>query len=185
MRWSPTGPALPSPGWSAATPARCRATRLARQLAPASPEIASSLGLLLLAARRPAEAQPHLQAAWRARPDDVALGIALAISLAEGSDPGAGGMLLLELQESFPNSAGPPMTLAQLLLNLGEAERAYTILLEAIQRSPDPNLIVGLASAAQLAGRPVEAAAALSTLSERTGDPRFEQAASQLLTSSQ
>ncbi len=159
--------------------------RLARQLAPASPEIASSLGLLLLAARRPAEAQPHLQAAWRARPDDVALGIALAISLAEGSDPGAGGMLLLELQESFPNSAGPPMTLAQLLLNLGEAERAYTILLEAIQRSPDPNLIVGLASAAQLAGRPVEAAAALSTLSERTGDPRFEQAASQLLTSSQ
>ncbi len=77
------------------------------------------------------------------------------------------------------------MTLAQLLIDLGEAERAYSILLEAIQRSPDPNLIIALASAAQLAGRPVEAAGALSTLSERTGDPRFAEAGRQLLTSSQ
>ena len=77
------------------------------------------------------------------------------------------------------------MTLAQLLLDLGEAERAYSILLEAIQRSPDPNLIVGLASAAQLAGRPIEAAAALQTLSERTGEPRFEQAGRQLLSTQQ
>lgn len=155
--------------------------RAAQQLAPSNPEIASSLGLLLLGSRRPADAQPHLQLAWNARSDDVTLGIALAIAMAEGSDPGAGGILLLELQESFPNSAGPPMTLAQLLLDLGEAERAYTVLLEAIQRSPDPNLIVALASAAQLAGRPIEAAAALQTLSERTGDPRFEQAGRQLL----
>ncbi|MFT5679772.1 MAG: tetratricopeptide (TPR) repeat protein [Myxococcota bacterium] len=159
--------------------------RLARQLSPTNPEIASSLGLLLLGARRPADAQAHLRSAWKVRSDDVALGIALAIALAEGSDPGAGGMLLLELQEKFPYSAGPPMTLAQLLIDLGETERAYTILLESIQRSPDPNLIVALASCAKLAGRPVEAAAALSTLSERTGDPRFEQAGRQLLTSSQ
>ncbi|MDG1481322.1 MAG: tetratricopeptide repeat protein [Myxococcota bacterium] len=159
--------------------------RLARQLSPTNPEIASSLGLLLLGDRRPGDAQPHLSSAWKARSDDVALGIALAISLAEGSDPGAGGLLLLELQEKFPASAGPPMTLAQLLIDLGEAERAYSILLEAIQRSPDPNLIIALASAAQLAGRPVEAAGALSTLSERTGDPRFAEAGRQLLTSSQ
>ena len=40
--------------------------RLARQLSPTNPEIASSLGLLLLGDRRPGDAQPHLNSAWKA-----------------------------------------------------------------------------------------------------------------------
>ena len=151
------------------------------EMDPGSSAARAALGLLLLSAREPAAAIPHLQAATAARPRDVALGIAAAVALSEGQDPGAGGIALLELQERFPHSAGPPMALAQLLMKLGEPDRAYTILAGAIENNPEPQLMLALAAAAEAAGRPEEAAQVLEMLGERTGDPRFAQAARQLL----
>ncbi|MFT4974586.1 MAG: Tfp pilus assembly protein PilF, partial [Myxococcota bacterium] len=159
--------------------------KAALALSPSSTEANAALGLLLLSTRRPAEAIAPLKQATAQRPGDVALGLASAVALAEGSDPGAGGMAMLELQESFPYDAGPPLALAQLLMGLGESERAYAITLEAVQRMPEPQLMLALAATARAAGRPAEAAAALRKLGERTGDPRFEQAARQLLGSGQ
>lgn len=155
--------------------------RAALELNPQSTEANAALGLLLLSQRRPTDAIAPLQQARTQRPDDVALGIATAIAMSEGSDPGAGGMLLLELEEQFPYEAGPPLALAQLLMQLGEAGRAYAVLLEAVQRMPEPQLMLALAGIAHAAGRPAEAAAALRKLGEQTGDPRFEDAARQLL----
>jgi predicted Zn-dependent protease len=73
------------------------------------------------------------------------------------------------------------MALAQLLMNLGEPDQAYQILSEATQRIPEQQLVLAMAATARAAGRPAEAAAAMRTLGEQTGDPRFEQAARQLL----
>ena len=153
----------------------------AAALEPDSDAAQAALGLLLLEQRRPAEAIPHLQAAVAQRPYDVALAIAAAIALAEGRDAGAGGLALLELQEQFPYSPGPPLALAQLLMGMGEPERAMSILSEAAARIPEAQLMLALAAAAKAAGRPAEAARVLETLGEQTGDPRFLQAARQLL----
>lgn len=159
--------------------------RAALSLSPDSAEASAALGLLLLAQRRPSEAITLLQEASQQRPDDVALGIATAVALSEGDDPGAGGMKLLELEEQFPYEAGPPLALARLLMQLGEAGRAYSVLLEAVQRMPEPQLMLALAGIAHAAGRTTEAAAALQRLGEQTGDPRFEASARQLLSGQQ
>lgn len=159
--------------------------RAALSVSPNSPEANSALGLLLLSQRRPAEAIAPLQVARRLRADDVALGLALSVALIEGQDPGAGGMLLLELIEQFPVHPGPPLALAQMLVKLGEPERAYQILLEASQRMPEPQVVLALAATAQAAGRMEEAASAMRDLGARTGDPRFEQAARQLFAAPQ
>ena len=159
--------------------------RAAWQMMPNNPDAAAALGLQLLAQRRPADAIPLLDAAAYARPEDAALGIAAAVAHIDSGDPRTGGLKLVELQERHPYHAGPPMALAQLLIGLGEPDQAYAILLEAIQRNPDPNLIAGLAAAAQSAGRPAEAATALELLTAQTGDPRFAKASRQLFSSDQ
>lgn len=155
--------------------------RAAVELSPQSPEANAALGLVLLSQRRPTEAIDPLQIASAQRPTDVVLGMTLAVALTEGQDPGAGGLLLMELSERFPYNAGPPMALAQLLMNLGEPDQAYQILSEATRRIPEQQLVLAMAATARAAGRPAEAAAAMRTLGEQTGDPRFEQAARQLL----
>jgi Tfp pilus assembly protein PilF len=154
-------------------------------ISASSPEANSALGLLLLSQRRPDEAIAPLQIARQHRPNDVATALALSVALIEGQDPGTGGMVLLELVEQFPVHPGPPLALAQLLMKLGEPERAYQILLEASQRMPEPQVVLALAATAQAAGRGAEAAAAMRALGARTGDPRFEQAARQLFESTQ
>jgi len=159
--------------------------RAAVELTPTSAEANAALGLLLLQQKQAPAAVAPLKVAYESRGEDVALGLAYAVALAEGSDPGAGGIVLLELEERFPYEAGPPMALAQLLMNLGEPGRAYAVLLEATKRMPEPQLVLAMAAMAQAAGRPAEAAEALTELGRRTGDPRFDQAARQLLGSVQ
>jgi len=156
--------------------------RGALELDPTDINVSAALGLLLLNQKRASEAITHLNRAYAARPEDLGLGIASAIALAEGHDPGAGGIRLLELQTRFPHDPGPPKILAQLLMAMGQYDRAYTILLDAITTIPDTTLILFLAEAAHRTGRDIEAAAALETLTERTGDHRFSEAAQRLMT---
>ncbi|MEL6345859.1 MAG: tetratricopeptide repeat protein [Myxococcota bacterium] len=147
---------------------------------PESPAANAAMGLLLLSQREPEKAIGPLKIAATARPDDVALGVATAVAIAEGESPRAGAAALIALHQQFPASEGPPMALAQMMLQLGDAEGAMMVLQEAVQLNPEPKMVIMLASAAQQAGKPQQAGEALLVLARQTGDPRLEKIAEQL-----
>ena len=144
---------------------------------PSTPEAWSALGTLLLGTRRAAEARPLLVQARDARPRDVSLAVAAAVSAAESGDIATAERELKDAMQAFPQSPGPPLGIARLYLSAGQPDAALEVIEIALERRPDINLAGALVAAAQEAGKPQAAIDILDRLAIRTGDPRLKRVA--------
>jgi tetratricopeptide (TPR) repeat protein len=154
--------------------------RRALLLRPNHPEAQATLGLLLLTRGQVAEAWPLLDSARTQRPRDVSVAISAAMARAQVQGPSAAAQDLALTADRFPMDPRPVMALATLLSQIGDAQAAYTVLARAVDRFPHPSLLLAAAGAAQDIGDKAAAARHLRTLSEITGEARWNNAANEL-----
>ncbi len=154
--------------------------RAALDRMPGSADVAGALGGFLLGQRRPLEARTWLAQAATARPDDVNLVVGLPLATAESGDVPTAEAGLRAAIRSFPGSASPPLALSRLLLKKGDPQGALSVLVDALERHPDPGVAAALASTATRLGRVEEAALLLEATTRKTGDPRYAKAAATL-----
>jgi tetratricopeptide (TPR) repeat protein len=143
-------------------------------------EVLATLGIVLLRARRPDEAVGPLSAAARARPADVALGIALVQAAAGAGRAAEARELAVDLVRRHPSDLRAIFQAAQLLSAQGDREAAYLVLRQSVPNQPDPRLLVALAAAARDAGYYAEAAEILERLATVLELPRARELADQL-----
>lgn len=152
----------------------------ALELAPESPDVLGTMGLLLLALNDPQRAYPLLDKAYKARSWDVELGVSAGMAAAGALGANAGVTYLGQVAEAHPTELSPIMALVSLLTQVGRTDAAYHVLARATERFPHPTLLLSKAAAAQDLGRREEAAAILEELFQLTGDPKYEQMAQEL-----
>jgi len=127
---------------------------------------------LLLEGGRAQQAQEVIAPLRDQAPDDSAAAVLAArVALALGRAAQAEGILRARLAAAGPEPA-PRLALGRVLLEAGRAEEAWDVLEPLLEAEPDPQVLLFLARAAQRAGRPIEALAALGAalLVDPTGD---------------
>lgn len=149
-------------------------------LAPESPDVQATLGLLLLQRDKPSYAAPLLANASMLRSSDVQLSLAAAQAYAAIPDDPRGVPMLITLTERFPMDSRTYLALASALSDRGEATAAYEALVIGIQRTGNAALVVALAAASVDLGQTEQAAALLQQLGEQGGSQAFLDAAAKL-----
>ena len=143
-------------------------------------DVQATLGLLLLSTGDAAKAEPLLATARDQRQSDVSLWLAHAMAVAGVRGPAAGIDALYVVAERFPLDGRPTMALAAQLDQAGRTEEAYQLLSAAVDRYPEPSLVIALAAAARDTGRTEEAAKLLKQVSRITGYDSLGDAADRL-----
>lgn len=156
--------------------------RRALKLAPNSPDCQAALGLLLLNNKQYREAVQLLDAARAQRPHDASLAVSAGLARAGADGPKAGLLALDEVAARFPFDSRPVMAMVSLLTQMGNTEGAYTVLKRAVERYPDPALMLALAAAARDLGRTDEAVGLLRALEQATGEARYGRIADEMST---
>jgi predicted Zn-dependent protease len=152
----------------------------ALELQPNSPDVQGALGMLLLTMGDATRALPLLEAAYKARPWDVELGVSAGMAAANAKGINAGVTALGAVADAHPTELAPVMALVTLLSQAGRPDVAYQVLSRAVSRYPHPTLILSKAAAAQDLGRKAEAAALLRELELLTGDRQYGTMAAEL-----
>ncbi len=143
-------------------------------------DVQATLGLLFLSTGEAAKAEALLAGARDQRQSDVSLWLAHAMAVAATQGADAGIAALYVVAERFPLDGRPTMALAAQLDQAGRTEDAYQLLKAAVDRYPEPSLVIALAAAARDTGRTEEAAALLKQVSRITGYDSLGAAADRL-----
>ncbi len=152
----------------------------AQVLAPDHSDVQATLGLLKLSSGDAEGAVPLLESARNQRHTDVSLWLAHAMAIGSSKGRSAGIDALYEVAERFPLDGRPTMSLAAQLDEADRTEEAYQLLKAAVDRYPEPSLVVALAAAARDTGRQEEAARLLKQVSAITGYEGLSTAADRL-----
>lgn len=147
--------------------------RKALQLAPKSPDVQATLGLLYFSMEKYPEALALLTAARAQRPYDASLAISAGLSQVAVDGPAKGLKALDQVARQFPTDTRVIMAIVGVLSQAGDVQGAYTVLKRAVGVFPDPGLILTLAAAAKDLGRFSEAAELLRRMEGATGDPKY------------
>jgi len=149
-------------------------------LEPDNEEALAAYGLLLLEAKRPAEALAALTPAVAARPRDASLAEAMARAAAGVGDLGMARSKLEEVIAERPDRVNAVVLLAGIMSEGGDAEGAYRMLRAAVERNRDATLALALAGAARDTGRVLEAAGILEALGSQLGSEQMIESAKSL-----
>ena len=156
----------------------------AASVEPHNIEACALYGLALVEAGRMAEARPWLDRALAARPRDVS--ILLGVARAEAKLDGLARAIprLEEAERRWPHEARIPLLIAELFSAERKNEEAYRALRAALDRMPDPRLILPFTAAAVLADHRDEAFQVVDAVARRTGDAKMKDLAEKLRTAS-